>query len=238
MVYNCLNIIHTVLFPYVCSLCGQDSQLDMDLCGDCLADLQTPFATCKQCGLPITTGENSPVCGNCLKSPPHFQNTLAAFSYSAPITRLIADLKYNGKHPLARVFADAWLHHFADHDIALPEAIVPVPLHRRKMWTRGYNQALEIARPIARHYQLPILTDHVVRTRHTRPQTELDARERKKNVRGSFRIKKEIPCSHVAIMDDVVTTGSTVRELARLLADSGVAKIDVWCIARATNQRL
>ena len=119
----------------------------------------------------------------------------------------------------------------------LPDAILPVPLHRRRIWNRGYNQALEIARPIARHFNLPVLSGYVLRTRHTAAQSTLLSRQRKANVRGCFKIARRLPFQRIAIVDDVVTTGSTVQELARMLVSEGVREIYVWCIARAMSRQ-
>lgn len=237
MVYNCLKYIQNKFYPHICYLCGQSSQLHMDLCEDCLGDLFNHENVCYQCGLPVSDMQTDAICGQCLKQPPPFRHTLAAFCYNAPLTRLIAGLKFNGKIQLANMFARAWLHLHGNKDIEMPEAILPVPMHRRRIWTRGYNQALEIARPIARHFRLPVLVDHVIRTRSTRPQSDLNARERNSNVRGCFQVTRAIPYQRIAIVDDVVTTGSTVRELASALSVTGVEIIDVWCIARAVNRQ-
>jgi len=235
MVYKCINIIQSYLFPHVCSLCGQTSALALDLCEGCLHDLQASAHVCRQCGLAIGSQAPSTLCGQCLQDPPPFHTTLAAFRYEPPLTRLIADLKFNNKHRIALLLANAWLHEFANREVALPEALLPVPMHRRRVWSRGYNQALEIARPLSQHFHIPLLTDHVIRTRYIRPQTELDARLRKQNVKGSFQVVKELCQKHVAIVDDVVTTASTVKELSRVLSNAGVKRIDVWCVARAPD---
>lgn len=237
MVYNCLIYIQDKLYPHICCLCGQSSQLHMDLCKDCLGDLLDHGQLCHRCGSPVSVMQTDAICGHCLKQPPPYRHTLSAFCYEAPLTRLITRLKFNGKIQLANMFARAWIHQHGNKDIEIPDAILPVPMHRRRIWTRGYNQALEIARPIARHFRLPVLIDHVVRTRPTKPQSDLNARERNLNIRGCFQVMKAIPYQRIAIVDDVVTTGSTVRELASALAVAGVEVVDVWCIARAVNRQ-
>lgn len=233
MVYNWLHNVHLLFYPYTCVLCGANSNLHADLCQGCLDDLVCETPACIRCGLPLVSQAGHAFCGQCLKKPPQYHGTYAAFSYSSPLTGLITRLKFNGKIQLARVLADAWLQRYAHADIPMPEALLPVPLHWRRVWRRGYNQALEIARPIARHFNLPVLGEQVVRTRHTKAQSTLQASQRRANIRGCFKIKTRLPFHSIAIVDDVVTTGSTVQELACLLAAEGVREIYVWCIARA-----
>jgi ComF family protein len=233
MVYNWLSFIHSRFYPYSCSLCGADSSLKIDLCKDCLDDLVCTSSACIRCGLPLPGQSGSSFCGQCLRKPPQYHGTFAAFTYNTPLTGLITQLKFSGKIQLARVLAEAWLQRYANTDIPLPEAILPVPLHWRRIWSRGYNQALEIARPLARHFNLPVLNGYVQRTRHTAAQSSLVSRQRKANVRGCFKLARRIPYERIAIVDDVVTTGSTVQELARVLAAEGIREIYVWCIARA-----
>ena len=115
----------------------------------------------------------------------------------------------------------------------LPQAIVPVPLHNKRLRARGFNQAIEIAKPLAKTLHLPILRHHVCRHRHTPAQAELTAKQRLSNVKQAFSIKKPIKFSHIAIVDDVITTASTVTELAQLLHQHGVERIDIWACSHA-----
>jgi ComF family protein len=115
----------------------------------------------------------------------------------------------------------------------MPEAILPVPLHARRLRERGFNQSIELARPASRAFGLPLVRDLVKRSRPTSPQTALDIKQRRQNLRNAFVVDGKIPYSHIAILDDVVTTGSTVNELAKVLRRSGVQTIQVWSIARA-----
>ena len=118
----------------------------------------------------------------------------------------------------------------------LPAAIVPVPLHTSRLRRRGYNQALELAKPLARHLHLPLLTGALARTRATGAQTDLSAIQRRRNVRGAFAAHfPDAPPAHVAVLDDVFTTGATLGECARVLKRAGVARVDVWALARAAR---
>lgn len=235
MVYSCIKYIRSIIYPSVCVLCERKSSLPVDLCADCLADLKGNSSRCSRCGLPLAHEQATNVCGACIKSPPPYLTTLSAFDYEQPVKQLISNLKFNNRIQLAKVLAHAWLQQFTGGDIDVPEAMVPVPLHRSRLQQRGYNQALELARPVARVLGIPLLTREVVRSRATLPQTDLTARQRRQNIRGSFQVCLQQPYGHVAIFDDVVTTGSTVRELAKTLKQAGVERVDVWCIARASR---
>ena len=122
--------------------------------------------------------------------------------------------------------------------VELPDLLLSVPLHRRRLRQRGYNQALELARPLAQALHVPLRHDRLQRRRHTGAQTELDAVSRRRNVRGAFAVREGVALpAHVAILDDVMTTGATLAECARVLRRAGVARVDVWALARAPSPR-
>jgi ComF family protein len=122
-------------------------------------------------------------------------------------------------------------------DVEPPEVLLPVPLHPARLRERGFNQALELARPLARRFDRPLLIDAVRRIRATPPQTGTDRGARRRNIRNAFALHRPLPWRHVAIVDDVMTTGSTVAELARLLRRNGVERVQVWVAARAQRDR-
>jgi ComF family protein len=134
---------------------------------------------------------------------------------------------------LGRLLAE----HLRGREAPLPGLIVPVPLHRQRLRERGFNQALELARTVAAHLGVTLEPHCCTRVRATGAQTELTARERRTNVRGAFRMEAPLAARHVAILDDVVTTGSTVQEVARVLASAGAERIEVWACARAAPAR-
>lgn len=119
-----------------------------------------------------------------------------------------------------------------DSDIEMPDALLPVPLHRNRLWQRGYNQAIELFRPVSRQLDIPMINRGVERSRSTPSQVGMHIRERKRNLKGAFRVNRPLP-AHIAIVDDVITTGTTVSELARALKKAGVEKVQVWSAARA-----
>jgi ComF family protein len=172
------------------------------------------------------------ICGECQNHPPPFDELIAPFRYEFPFDVLIQALKFHGRLPAARLLGDLLGDSLEGRGDALPERIVPVPLHPARLRERGFNQSLEIARPLAKRLGIPIAIPNVHRTRPTPPQSGLDQKARRINVRGVFAVKRPLGFNHVAVLDDVVTTGSTVAELARVLRDSGVERVDVWACAR------
>lgn len=147
---------------------------------------------------------------------------------------LIKKLKYQQKIHYANILATLFMQQIDTlNNTQLPQAFIPIPMHRQRLKSRGFNQALEIARIFASHYRIPLNYTHFIRHRYTDLQAEMSASKRQKNVQHAFLLNKTIPYTHIALIDDVMTTGSTVNEAARILKKSGVERVDVWTIARA-----
>lgn len=231
LVNNWLNIIQSRLFPASCILCGSVGQKGLDLCLACQADLPRISPACPGCGNPLAESEHS-LCGDCLRNPPPFQRTISPYYYAPPLIQLITRFKFNQRLVMARVFAGLLARHI-EFDTTKPECIIPVPLHPRRLRERGYNQSLEIARLLGKTLDIPVDYQLCQRTRYTAPQTGLPANERKRNVKNAFGLTDTCQYKHVAIVDDVITTGHTVAELAKLLRKNGVVEIEVWSVARA-----
>jgi ComF family protein len=176
-------------------------------------------------------------CGECLIHPPPVDRNVTLFHYESPITSLITQLKFNRKLAPANAFgillAERIREVYEQAQLDLPEYILPVPLHKKRLATRGYNQALEISRPIKRRLNLELEFRAVKRIKPTAPQTLVAAKDRQSNVKDAFVVNSSFRSQHVAIVDDVSTTFSTVSELARALRKSGVQRVDVWCVAKA-----
>jgi len=187
-------------------------------------------AGCVRCGIPLSRA--GLVCAECLQRPPAFSRCFAPFHYRDPISARIRSLKFAGDLPAARELA-AWMWMLRP-ERAMPQALLPVPMHRRRLVERGFNQSLELARHLGAMAAVPVVSDGCLRIAHTAAQSGLDARHRRRNVRGVFRARALEDLRHVAIVDDVVTTGSTARELARALRRQGVQDVEVWAVARAT----
>ena len=227
---HALQAVATRLLPGSCLLCAADSPASL-LCAACTADLPAlPAALCPQCSEETTLGQR---CGACLKDPPAFARTVALFRYEFPVDRLIQALKYGHQLPLA-----AWLGAQLGERLVAGDfdLVVPLPLHPARLRARGFNQSLEIARPLGRALGIPVAPDGLIRTRATPPQAELPLKERARNVRGAFEYRGELAGQRVLLVDDVMTTGSTLREAARILALHGAGPITVAVAARALRR--
>jgi ComF family protein len=222
-----------LIYPPTCLLCGAAGSDGLDLCTGCRDELPVNSNPCRRCALPLpAAAPTGAICGACLKRPPPFERCLVPLLYQYPVGELVTGLKFNQKLSHGRVMAELLLAYIEQEMDEPPQLLIPVPLHRRRLRQRGYNQALELARPLSRRLNIPLDFWSCRRTRSTEPQSALQIKERRKNVRGAFEIKGEIPARHVALVDDVVTTGNTAAELARLLRRHGVRRVDVWAVAR------
>jgi len=209
-----------------CVLCGDRTRGGL-ICAACDADLpRLPAERCPQCALPAFGGQ---LCGACLKRPPAFERCEAVFSYGFPLDALIRHCKYAGAQELAALFAEALAARLADRP--LPELIVPMPLHPARLRERGFNQSLEIARRLATRLDLPC--QHACqRQRDTPPQAGLDLKARRRNLRGAFVCDEALAGKRIALLDDVMTSGSSLNELAKAARRAGAVEVDVWVVAR------
>jgi len=228
-----LKKILNTLLPATCVLCSAQNKREIDLCHLCEADLPWLKNTCQQCAQPLIITTHS-FCGKCLQHEPSFNRTIALFHYQQPLDYLISSLKFQQQLLFARLLGELLMErlkiHYQYHP--LPNCIIPVPLHKKRLQERGFNQAMEIARPIAKKLKLPIDIKNCQRIKFTVAQSDLPADERLKNVKDAFTVNSALKYQHVAIVDDVMTTGHTIEELSKELRKSGVKQIDVWCIAR------
>jgi ComF family protein len=214
------------LFAQDCLLCGQGSGGEI-LCRACADDLpRLPMPRCRRCALPIPSGE---CCGRCLQHPPHYDRTLAVFDYGFPVDRLIQSFKYGHRLALAA---------FLGGELAVPaldavvDLVVPLPLHPARLRERGFNQALELARPVARALGKPLDPRVCRRIRSTPAQAGLPWKERKKNMRNAFDCAHEISGQRILLVDDVMTTGASLDECARTLKKHGAAEVTLLVAAR------
>ena len=220
------------LFPQDCVLCG-DPAAALLLCAACRADLPLlPAMRCPVCALP--TAQGTP-CGHCISDPPAFDATAAAMAYAYPLEPLILHYKYGTGMPLASLFADA-INGVIPAD-GPPDVVTAIPLSRARLVERGFNQALEIAKPLAGKRGIPLRADLGVRIRHTGAQADLPYRERRKNVRGAFACIEDLGGMTIAVVDDVMTTGSTLDEFARTLKQRGAMRVVNWVLARTLPHR-
>ncbi len=226
--------LHRFVLPLRCLLCGGAGADDIDLCADCAAELPRNRSCCARCALPLASSAS--LCGQCQRRPPPWDGAWAPFRYGWPLDRLESRYKFANDLAAGRVLSTLWQREPCPN--ALPQMLLSVPLHRSRLRRRGYNQALELARPLARALALPMRHDVLQRLRRTEAQTELDAIGRRRNVRGAFALREGVVLPpHVALLDDVMTTGATLAECTRVLKRAGVSHVDVWALARAPSPR-
>jgi ComF family protein len=223
------------VLPLRCLLCGAAGFDGMDLCAECAAELPRNRSCCARCALPLATP--AALCGECQRRAPPWDAAWAPFRYGWPLDRLESRYKFGSDLAAGRTLSVLWQREPCPID--LPRLLLTVPLHGSRLRHRGYNQALELARPLARALHVPLRHDALLRRRATAAQTELDAVARRRNVRGAFAVHEglQLP-AHVAIIDDVMTTGATLAQCTRVLRRSGVARVDVWALARAPSPRM
>lgn len=223
---NCLPIVQW-LVSSVCLLCGGRGNVH-GLCEGCRDSLpRLAGMHCPVCAIPDPTGE---LCGRCLDTPPHFDRVVAPFMYEYPATVLIQGLKYRGNLACARPLA-AGLAEALDQE-PYPDLIVPMPLAPARLAGRGFNQAMEISRRMAMDFGLNISVDICRRTRESAPQAILPWKQRATNVRNAFACDVDVSGKSVAVVDDVLTTGATLNELALTLKRRGAREVIGWIAAR------
>jgi ComF family protein len=237
LVNNWLKLIQSALLPGHCLLCGDWQDADEGLCRACHASLPWLENACRQCGVPLSGEARVQICGQCLRHPPSFQRTVSVFYYQPPVDFLVQRFKFSGKLNVGRLLGGIMAQHLAQRSAPQVDLLMPVPLHARRLRERGFNQAVELARPIARHLQVPLDTHSCRRTRPTAPQSGLPAEQRNSNVNNAFQLSGTFDGMHVALIDDVLTTGSTAAEIARLLLAQGASQVSVWTCARTAMPR-
>jgi len=224
--------VDRALYPPVCLICGHAGRAGLDCCRGCGDDLPVWSRGCRRCALELTRGVAR--CGQCLQREPCFDRVWAGFAYREPIAGLIQRFKFQRDLAAGRVLAGLLAEQLACREVALPAALVPVPLHFRRRWWRGFNQAELLAGDLAALLGRLPLVPCLTRRRATQVQSGLPAGRRRGNVRGAFSVvaRQNLP-ARVALIDDVMTTGSTLNECARVLKRAGVQTVDVWVVARA-----
>ncbi|MCY4011947.1 MAG: ComF family protein [Gammaproteobacteria bacterium] len=223
------------LFPGICVLCRRRSRRTIDLCPSCERAFTCNDQACHVCGAPLAASGGVRVCGRCVATPPPWMRTLAPYTYAQPLTGVIEGLKSGNGLRQARILG-ALLSASAKAEYAateLPEALIPVPLTRRRLRQRGFNQAALLARSTARRLGLPSLSGHLVRIRNTPPQRSLPRNARLSNVRTAFAVKRPINYRRVALVDDVSTTGATAHAASTALLAGGAEEVHLWVAAKA-----
>lgn len=228
---NCSATVAMIL-PRICVGCNLPSEDPaLDLCKYCIPHLPWLKDRCYQCGGALQ--EAGITCNKCREYPPPYARLCALFSYDPPLSKIIYGLKFGGKLNLAKLLGSLLATHLREHcyqDRKLPAVIIPVPLHTKRLRQRGYNQAAELAKVVAQNLDLPLDLNGCTRNRNTKMQARLPKAQRQQNLSGAF--VAETTAKYVALVDDVVTTGSTIRAVCVALNNAGVEQIDVWSVCR------
>ncbi len=228
---NWLDIVLGIVGYRACMLCGSQVGPNGVLCRACWSDLPWAGSGCTRCATPMPVAG---ICPACQQKPPAFDRSHAALDFTTPARELVHRLKFRGDLAAGRVLGEALATVVARYGQTGADLMVPVPLHPHRLRERGYNQAGEIARVVAWRVGVPIAARCCIRIRDTQAQADLGhAQERRRNLTGAFKVVQDIGGKHVAVVDDVMTTGTTVAELARMLRRAGATRVDVWTCCRA-----
>ena len=221
-----IHIFTRTLLKQNCLLCASPGANQIGLCGACLADLpRHPATSCPQCGL----ASDGNVCGSCISSPPDFDVTTAVFLYSFPVDTMMQRYKYGSMLNISQTFGQLLSEKAALVNVDL---IIPMPMHPARLKERGFNQALEIAKVLAKNHADKLDYKTAIRQKLTPPQASLPLKERVKNIKGAFKVNGDLSGKRIALVDDVMTTGASLNELAKTLKKTGAAHVECWVIAR------
>ena len=242
MVNRLLDRLSFLLFPGCCLICQGYSQRALDLCRPCQAELPWLLIACPCCAYPVEqTGQ---LCGQCLIKSPSFSRCITLCHYQSPVDGLISQFKYHQRYSYGRVMATLLgqridqayqqpCHHYPLDQHALPDLIAPVPMHWRRKLSRGFNHCEQLAEQLSQQLQRPVFNG-LTRIRNSLPQQGLNAEQRRGNLRGAFVVRQPhcIQGLSIALVDDVITTGSTAEALSQLLLNAGAREVHVWSLAR------
>lgn len=221
----CSNINHLLFSPH-CILCKFSDGGHLGICDACTKALPWHTDYCPQCALPST---HKQLCGDCLTSPPDFDDTQALFRYAFPINAMLQQYKYGQAMYLAETLATLIVEKL---NLATRASLLPMPLHPKRLQHRGFNQSLEIARLISQKTGLPIDHQSCQRIKLSPPQASLSLKERVMNMHNAFSCGQNLAGQHMILLDDVMTTGATLNSLAKTLKQAGAAKVSCIVVAR------
>lgn len=231
------KVYNRLLQPDHCLLClAPVHNQPLAICSGCQLDLPWLLHACRHCGLPIPPEDHE--CSACQEQRQPFLLARSAWRYTFPVDALVSGFKYSKRWPAGRLLSSLLAEHLQylhdERQLQLAEALIPVPLSAKRLRQRGYNQANMIASWLGKPLQLPVLDKALQRVRHTRIQQGLDARQRQDNMRNAFVVSqpRQIAGRHLALVDDVLTTGATCAAATRTLLAAGARRVDVYCLAR------
>lgn len=232
MVYNWINKLQIQVYPAVCVLCGSKGEQNLDLCKPCQTHLPRNLNPCSCCAQPLPVRNSSQLCGQCSRQRPPFQRVYAPFLYQPPVDHLIQAHKFRQQLANGRLLGKLLADYLLEQNYEPPQLILPVPLQQQQLQQRGFNQSAELTRQLAAELKLKWSSRLLHKIRRTQPQHGLDQKQRMKNLRHCFEFYNRKNLHRVALVDDVVTTGSTASEITRTLNQQGVEQVQIWALAR------
>ena len=256
---DALEHLGEVLLPNRCLLCAtrvcasKAMRRGGVVCAGCISDLPHTGPSCPRCAealkplAPIgmaseRTGTPAAPCNLCRAQAPAFDHSVALWRYDFPLDGLIGAFKYRHQLALAPFFGEQLAQRvrllLGSGDLTRPDVILAMPLHPRRLAERGFNQSLLVAKVLSRQLRLPLRSDWLQRVRHTPSQAGLPWQQRAANLEHAFRCKDDVAGCHVAVVDDVMTTGSSLQEVARTLKLAGAIRVDNWVLARTPASRV
>jgi len=229
MVYNYLKKLQSRLF-LPCIICQDKSHADIQLCQNCIDDLPKIQKQCGCCALPIQ--EPHEYCGKCLSQSYSFTKIQSPFLYQGQIKNLLSQFKFHGKLVEGRILAQLLCEYILNIKDSKPDLLIPAPLHYKKLRERKFNQSAEIAGYLSKQLNIPWDSHSLKKIKTTKSQNSLNRKQRLSNVKGCFTFNKRQDYQHIAIIDDVVTTGATAEAMAKAIKKKGINNIEIWAIAR------
>lgn len=233
-----LSTLLDVVFPRCCILCNSASDQPKDLCKTCQSLLPIILSHCHRCALPLPMDQTT--CGQCQKKPPVFDSAWALYAYTSPITSLIKRYKFNRKYAYSAVFSNLMITGIEaalkKSQIQQPDLIIPMPLHWTRTMKRGFNQSMELSKTIAKYFGIQHSNKIATRCKRTHYQSNLSPTARQRNLKGAFTSANTSSYRHIAIIDDILTTGASANALATVLKQQGASKISLWTLARTVAE--
>jgi ComF family protein len=219
-----------------CLVCDEHTETAHSICSACETELPWLMDHCNVCALPLPM--EGLICGQCQRQPPAFKQVIAPWTYSFPVDSLISRFKHQAKWPmghlLAHLLGQFLQDRYENSELTRPDGLLPVPMARGRLRERGYNQASMLARWLSKSLAIPAEEHLLLRPHETVAQQDLDAKTRQRNLLQAFALSDpdQVKGRHLALVDDVLTTGATANSLARLLMNAGARQVDVYCLAR------
>jgi len=232
MRHKIASISQRLRLPSICVLCNQYHRDHVAVCSACLELLSPIGIACKYCALPLLDAEFL-VCGHCCLKKPHYDRAIAAYHFEEPLRTLLHEFKYHEGLYLCSFFATLIMRSIPQ-DALKTQCLIPIPMHPNRLRQRGFNQSAELVKQLSYRLKLPYDISHCKKTINTAPQASLTAKQRQRNLRHAFHAEP-LPYQHITLVDDLLTTGSTVNELANVLKQRGIERVDVWCCARTVG---